>query len=84
MPSGSGFFKHRNYLQQCVERRLQLEPFAHDCHQHIDRDGNPYLRLHGVLRGIKELLDPKVLFDPFEKKFHLPAAFVQVADGQSR
>jgi len=67
MPSGSGFFKHRNYLQQCVARRLQLEPFAHDCHQHIDRDGNPYLRLHGVLRGTKELVDPKVLFYPFEK-----------------
>ena len=32
--------------------------------------------LHGVLRRAIELLDPQVLFDPFEKELHLPAAFV--------
>src|SRR5208337_5433925 len=31
--------RHRKDLQQCVERRLQPEPFAHDRNQHIDRNG---------------------------------------------
>jgi len=30
----------------------------------------------------KKLLDAQVLLDPFEKQFHLPAAFVQHSDGQ--
>src|SRR5271165_3513636 len=68
--------RHRKDLQQCVERRLQPEPFAHDRNQHIDRNGDPDLRLHGVLRRAIEPFDPQVLFDPFEKKLHLPAAFV--------
>src|SRR5271166_6539039 len=77
-------YRHRNNLQQCVERRLQLEALAHDRHQHVDRNGDPDLRLHGVLRRAIELLDPQVLFDPLEKEFHLPAAFVQIADRQGR
>src|SRR5208283_1993465 len=60
--------RHRKDLQQCVERRLQPEPFAHDRNQHIDRNGDPDLRLHGVLRRAIEPFDPQVLFDPFEKK----------------
>src|SRR5208283_2434718 len=60
--------RHRKDLQQCVERRLQAEPFAHDSNQHIDRNGDPDLRLHGVLRRAIEPFDPQVLFDPFEKK----------------
>src|SRR5271165_3053359 len=54
--------RHRKDLQQCVERRLQPEPFAHDRNQHIDRNGDPDLRLHGVLRRAIEPFDPQVLF----------------------
>jgi hypothetical protein len=42
------------------------------------------LGLHGVLRCAIEGLDPQVLFDPFEEQFHLPAAFVDLGNGQSR
>ena len=50
----------------------------------VDRDGNPDLRLHRVLRRAVELLDPKMLLDPLEEEFHLPAAFVERADGGGR
>jgi hypothetical protein len=38
----------------------------------------------GILRGAEKCLDTQVLFDPFEKQFHLPATFVKLSDGQSR
>src|SRR2546428_13871820 len=40
---------------------------ASDGHQHINRDGDPDLSLHGVLAGAVERFDAKVLFDPFEQ-----------------
>ena len=41
----------------------------------------PDLGLHGVLGGSEERFDAKMLFDPFEKQFHLPAAAVQLRHG---
>jgi hypothetical protein len=41
------------------------------------------LRLHRVLAGAIEGLDPQVLPDPLEKEFHLPAALIDLRDGQS-
>src|SRR5271166_489006 len=73
-----------NDLQQCVEGRFQPEPFASDSNQHVDRDGDPDLRLHRVLRGAVEPLDPQMLLDPFEEEFHLPTTFVEIADGRGR
>ena len=47
----------------------------------MNRDGNPYLGLHGVFGRAEEGLDMQVLFDPFEEQFHLPAAFVELCNG---
>ena len=47
-------------------------------------DGNPDLRLHGILRGAIKALDVEVLLDPLEKQFHLPAAAIQLRDSQWR
>lgn len=42
------------------------------------------MRLHRVFRCAVKLLDPQMLLDPLEEEFHLPAAFVQSADGGGR
>ena len=55
---------HRKDLHQCVERRLQTEALFDDRHQHVHRDRDPDLRLHRVLRGSVEPLDPQMLLDP--------------------
>lgn len=43
-------------------------------------DGNPDLRLDGVLAGAKVHLDAQMLLNPFEEKLHLQALVVQVGD----
>ena len=58
------------------------ETLPDDSDEYIDRDGDPYLSLHGVLAGALERLDAQVLFDPFEKQFQLPRALVNLRDGQ--
>ena len=65
-----------------MEGRLQTEPLFDDRHQHVDRHGDPYLRLHRILRGSVEPLDPKVLFNPLEKELNLPAFFIQGGHGE--
>ena len=37
-----------------------------------------------IRSGAEKRLDAQVLFDPFEKQFHLPARFVKLSDGQRR
>jgi len=61
-----------------------MELFLHDGHKHVDRDGDPYLGLHCVLRCAEELFDPKVLFDPSEESFDEPAAAIQIGNGVCR
>jgi hypothetical protein len=58
--------------------------FFDDGDQHVDRDGDPDLRLHCILGGSVEAFDTKVLFDPLEKEFNLPSAFVEGANGERR
>ena len=41
---------------------------------------NPDLSEHGVSARVEERLDLKVLLDPFEEKFDLPAVMIDVAD----
>jgi len=57
-----------------VEWGIQIEPFLDDGDEHEDRDGDPDLGFHDVLRGVVELLDAQVLLDPFEEKLNLPPA----------
>ncbi len=57
-----------------------MKRFLHDGHQQIGADGCPDLGFHCVERGAIESFDSQVLFDPFEKQFHLPARFVQLSN----
>src|SRR5659263_267328 len=67
-------------LETGVEALLQMQPLLDDRHQDVDRDGDPHLRLHGVLGSSEERLDPKVLLDPPEEEFHLPPLLVEQGD----
>jgi hypothetical protein len=42
------------------------------------------LSLDGILAGAVEPLDPKILFDLLEEQFDLPAATIQLRNGQRR
>src|SRR5579863_8233654 len=64
-------------LQYRVEFPVQSQTLAHDGHQHLDGDGRPELRLHGVLGESVERFDTQVRLDPFEKQLDLPATLVQ-------
>src|ERR1035437_449972 len=92
---GSGFGKclgHRHFLEdgdrenleQSVEGGFQGEALLDDGNEDVNRYGDPDLRLHRVVRRAVELFDPKVLLDPFEKQFDLPAALVEGADRRGR
>ena len=61
-----------------------MEPFLDDGDQHVYTDRDPYLCLHGILRGPVKRLDPQMLFDPFEEELNLPSTLVQLSNGQSR
>src|SRR3972149_763656 len=61
-------------LENCVEAPLQVQPLPDDGYQDVHRDGDPPLRLHGVLRGSEERLDPP------EEELDLPALLVQQGD----
>jgi len=61
-----------------------LKFFLNNSYEHVGGDGAPDLRLDRVLAVTQKLLDAQVLLDPFEKQFHLPAAFVQSGNGQGR
>jgi len=50
--------------------------------QHINRDGDPDLSLDSVLRSAIEIFDAQVLLDPFEEKFYLPSAAIQLCDSE--
>jgi hypothetical protein len=78
------FLEHRNAqnLQKSVKRDLERQALLDDRGEDVDRDGDPDLSLNGVLRSPIERLDPKVLLDPSEEQFDLPAEFIKQSDGQ--
>ena len=59
-----------------MQRDVCLQALFHDGHQDIDRDGDPYLRLHGVLGCAEKGLDTQMLLDPLEEQLDLPPALV--------
>ena len=61
---------------------MDVQSLFDDGDEHVDRDGGPDLRLHGVLCRAVELLDPKMLLDPLEEQLHLPTAAIQLGDRQ--
>jgi len=58
--------------------------FFDDGHQHVNGDCCPDLSLDGILGGSIKCFDSKVLLDPFEEEFDLPATPKQFGDGQCR
>src|ERR1035437_3325485 len=67
-----------------VKARVQTHTLADDGNQHVNRDRDPDLGLHGVLGGAEESFDPQMLLDPFEEQFHLPPRLVDQGDGKCR
>ena len=63
-------------MQGCLYR----ESLLHDGDERIDRDGNPDLRLHGILGSTEERFDAQVLFDPSKEEFDVPATAVKLCD----
>ena len=58
-----------------VKAGFQPETLADDGDEHIDRNGEPNLSLHGILAGAIERLDSHVLLDPFEEQFQFVRAY---------
>lgn len=50
--------------------------------QKIVTNGYPYLRVHGVLGRAVESPNVKMLLDPFEEQFYLPAFTVEFRNSQ--
>ena len=71
-------------LQDFGQTHFQFEFFLDNRHQHVHADCDPYLSFDRVDAGAKKRLDAKVLLDPFEEKFYLPAAFVKFGNCQRR
>jgi len=80
------FLEKRNAenLQDFAQTTINSQLLLQDGYQHVNADRNPNLCLHGIDRRAIERLDPKILLDPLEEQFHLPATFVELCDGQSR
>lgn len=69
-------------LQDFAQTLLDFEFFLDNGSQHINADSNPDLGFHGIDAGSEKGFDSEVLFDPFEKDFDSPAAFVDLSDYQ--
>jgi hypothetical protein len=67
-----------------VRAMRQRSTLLDDRDQHVGRDRDPDLGLHGVLAGTEECLDAQMLLDPLEEKFHLPATLIEGANRQRR
>ena len=49
-----------------------MMPLFDDRDQHIYREGDPDLSLHGILGSTEKRFNTQVLLDPFEEQFRLP------------
>jgi hypothetical protein len=63
---------------------IEIEPLLDDSDEHVDRDGDPNLALYGVFGSTEKALDAKMLLDPLEEQFDLPAVLVKRTDCQCR
>lgn len=73
---------HAQNLQKIIERKLHGQVLLDNRHERVNRDGHPYLRPHGILRRSVKRLDPKIIFNPAEEQFDLPAELVEFGDRQ--
>ncbi len=67
-----------------MQTLAQFQLLADDGNQNVNADGNPNLSLHSIGRSPIEIANSQVLFDPLEEEFYLPAAFVELGDGNGR
>jgi hypothetical protein len=65
-----------------MQGEIEMQTLFYNGDQNIGGYGDPYLCFDGILGSAEKSLDAKVLFDPFEEEFHLPTAFVNIADSQ--
>jgi len=61
-----------------------MQTFFQNGDEQINGDGGPDLGAHGVGRSAVKGFDPQMLLDPFEEEFDLPAAAIELGDGQRR
>jgi len=61
-----------------------MKSFLDDGHQNVDAHCYEDLCLDRIFARSEKGLDPQMLFDPAKEQFDLPAAFVELGDGQSR
>ena len=61
-----------------------MQPFFQNGDEQIDRDGGPDLGANGIGRRAVKGFDAQMLLDPFEEEFDLPAAAIELGDGQRR
>jgi len=61
-----------------------MKSFLDDGHQNVDAHCYEDLCLDRIFARSEKGLDPQMLFDPAKEQFDLPAAFVELCDGQSR
>lgn len=69
-------------MENLIETLIEPQLLFDDGHQHVNREGDPHLRLHGVGGGAIESLDVQVLFDPAKEQFDLSTRPIQLGDGQ--
>ena len=60
-----------------------MQAFLQNGDEQLSGDGGPDLGAHGVRAGAVKGFDAQMLLEPFEEQFDLPAAPIQVGDGQS-
>ena len=60
-----------------------MQAFLDDGHQNVDAYCYENLRLDRIFARSEKGLDPQMLLDPSKKQLDLPAAPVELCDGQS-
>lgn len=61
-----------------------MQAFFQDGDEQINGDGGPDLSAHRVRRSAVKGFDAQMLLEPFEEEFDLPAASIELGDGQRR
>lgn len=67
-------------LQDFAQTQLDFEFFLKNRNKNVNAADNPDLSFYCVLSSAKECLDTMILYDPFEKDFNLPTAFVKLSN----
>ena len=61
-----------------------MQTFFQNGNEQVNGDGAPDWGAHGIRACAIEGFDAQMWFDPFEEQFDLPAALIELDDGQSR